>query len=489
MKLVSSAAQVRGLDRRLIEDLGVPGIALMETASRGVAESIRSHLPEAARRGVVVVCGAGNNGGDGFGCARWLHGWGFPVRVWPLATDSKGDAALMRATCRAVGVREAEGLGECGLIVDAIFGTGLDRAVTGRVAEVVAAMNAHGAPIVAVDVPSGMHSDTGAVLGVAVKAVRTITFGRLKPGLLAEPGADLAGDVEVVDIGLDQAGADAIGEVPEAADLAAVAPIRSPGDHKTRSGHLLLVAGSRNMAGAAVLAAHGALAVGVGLLTVAAPRGAYPRLAALPAEAMVLPAGAEDTLEGLPSGALDGRTAVAAGPGLGGGAPLASSAARALMELWSSFEGPVVYDADALPFAGGSGPGERVVTPHPGEAARLLGRSAADVQADRFGAAAALATGRVALLKGRHTLVAAPGAPISVNPANSPVLASGGTGDVLLGMIGGLLARGLSGRDAARLAAWLHGRAAQILESRRTTGWTASDVAGAVPEAWEDLRR
>jgi NAD(P)H-hydrate epimerase len=493
MKLISTASQARELDRRVIQDLGVPGVALMELAARGVAEVVRDRFGRAASHGVVVVCGAGNNGGDGYACARWLHGWGVPVRVWSLSPTSAGDAGTMRAAWARLHVREVEGVDGAGLLVDAVFGTGLTRAVAGEEGRAIRAMNALGAPIVAVDLPSGLHADTGAELGVAVRATCTVTFGRLKPGLLTEPGADLAGDVSVVDIGLgcassDPVGADSLAEMPDARDLARSWPIRAPADHKTRSGQLLVLAGSRNMTGAAVLACRGALAVGVGLLTLAAPRGAIARLAALPPEAMVLQCGAGDHLEPLREAEFTGFTAVAAGPGLGGGLGAPDRAlGDALGDLWARSALPLVYDADALAFAIGGGPGGRVVTPHPGEAGRLLGLSAAEVQADRFGAAARLADGRTAILKGRYSLVASPGTPISVNPTNTPVLATGGTGDVLLGMVGGLLARGVAPRDAARLAAWAHGRAGERLAARRSQGWTAGDVAAEVPDAIEEL--
>ncbi|MBW1877614.1 MAG: NAD(P)H-hydrate epimerase, partial [Deltaproteobacteria bacterium] len=291
MKLVSTAAQVREMDRHVIEDLGVPGIALMETASRAVARAVaRLHRAD-AERGVVVVCGGGNNGGDGYACARWLHGWGLPVAVYPLKEQLSGDAAINRDACRRLGVPFTDGLGDAGLLVDAVFGTGLDRPVGGRYRGVIEAMAAHSAPVLAVDLPSGIHADTGAVLGVAIPCATTVTFGRLKPGLLGEPGADYAGVVEVADIGIEVGGGDAVAEIPEPGDLAPLWPRRAPGDHKTRSGHLLVVAGSEAMTGAAILVCRGALAAGVGLLTVVGCRGMLPRLAGLPPETMMVVSG------------------------------------------------------------------------------------------------------------------------------------------------------------------------------------------------------
>lgn len=493
MKLVSSAAQVRELDRRVIQDLGVPGVALMELASRAVAEQIARHHETEARRGVLVVCGGGNNGGDGYGVARWLHGWGFPVEVLSLEEQSRGDAAVLRAVCARMGLLSTPrgGLGDrrAGLLVDAVFGTGLDRKVTGHYAEILRMMRDHPAPVVAVDIPSGLSADTGQVLGVCVPAVRTVTFGRLKPGLLFGPGARHAGVVEVADIGLQAApGAEelAVAEIPEPSDLAGLVPRRQTDTHKTREGKLLVIAGSTWMAGAAVLACQGALAAGVGLVTLLAPRGALPRLAALPPEVMLLDGGEGDVLSGEEPD-LTRFDALAVGPGLGGGAPLPEETQRWLQGIWASVEKPAVFDADALVSTRGVSAGPRVITPHPGEAARMLHQEVEAVEADRLSAARDLARGRVALLKGPRTLVAAPGHRTSVNPTGNAILASGGTGDVLTGLVGGLLARGLTPRDAARVGAWVHGRAADLLAAERSHGWTSQDVARALPEAFRRL--
>ena len=479
MKRVASTAQSRELDRRVIEDLGLPGIALMEIASRGVAEAVRTHHRGAAENGILVVCGGGNNGGDGYGAARWLHAWGFDVRLLPITESSSGDAAVMRSVCEKMAIPFVAHCGEVGLIVDAVFGTGLSREVVGRPAERLAEMAAHPAEVVAVDIPSGLCGDTGAVLGVCAPAVRTVTLGRLKAGHLGEPGVDLCGEIEIVDIGLQASDPDglAIAEVPEACDLRW--PRRSPGGHKKSSGHLVVVAGSHAMSGAAVLTCRGALAAGAGLVTLVAPRGA--RLDALPPEVMVIDGGPGDVLSGLDLD-LGPYTAVAAGPGLGGGEPLDADLHVGLAQIWAS-ELPVVFDADALVAADAHTDTPRVITPHPGEAARLLGVSVRAVQADRWSAAAALAQGRTAVLKGRHSLVASPDRLTSVNPTGGPVLATAGSGDVLCGVVGALLARGESAHDAARLATWVHGGAGDLLAETRLHGWTAGDIATAIPRA------
>jgi ADP-dependent NAD(P)H-hydrate dehydratase / NAD(P)H-hydrate epimerase len=490
MKPISSRQQVRELDRILIEEVGIPGACLMEVASRGVARVVCRDHAAAASRGVVVLCGPGNNGGDGYACARWLHHWGVPVRTWSLAGHSKGDAATMREACRHLGIPSVNHVDDAGLVVDAVFGTGLSRPIEGAFAEVLGRVADSGVPVVAIDLPSGLDADTGTVLGTVLPAVATVTLGRLKPGLVAGEGPALAGTVSVVDIGLGLGHAEPpTAEIPELADLAPRWPRRATDAHKTRSGHLLVVAGSRNQAGAAVLACRGALAAGAGLVTLAAPWGAMARLSTLPPEVMVFESGDGDRLAPPPRAALERRTAIVAGPGLGGGvADLGRELADWLRALWRDSTLPLVFDADALPCATGPGAGPRVITPHPGEAGRLLGRSPADVQADRFGAVRDLAAdGRTALLKGPWTLVADGDSPVSANPTGNPVLATGGAGDVLAGMVGALLARGVPARDAARLAAWVHGAAADRLRDRRPVGWTAGDVADAVPDVVAEL--
>jgi ADP-dependent NAD(P)H-hydrate dehydratase / NAD(P)H-hydrate epimerase len=325
------------------------------------------------------------------------------------------------------------------------------------------------------------------VLGRCVRAVRTVTFARTKLGMWVGEGPARCGAVDVVDIGLaaSTSGAErAAAEIPGWDDLGPLWPGRPDAEHKGAHGHLLVVAGSAAMVGAAILTCRGALAAGIGRCTLVATRAMRPRLAALPPEVMVLDGGEGDVLTDLPdTGPYD---ALAVGPGLGGGAPLPGALARALGALWASDPRPCVFDADALPCtsAPGEGSGPRVLTPHPGEAGRLLGTSSREVQADRIAAAARLAERGVALLKGQNTVVAAGGAALpSLNPTGSGALATGGSGDVLTGVIGALLARGLPARDAARLGAFVHGRAGEQLTALRPDGWTASDVADRIPWA------
>ncbi|MEZ4319124.1 MAG: NAD(P)H-hydrate dehydratase [Myxococcota bacterium] len=474
---ISTAAQCRALDADVIDGLGVPGVALMEVASRGVALALLERWPDAHERGVLVVTGAGNNGGDGFGCARWLHTAGVPVRIWALSDRLAGDAAVMRDAVVKQGVPFVDGPGGEGIVVDAVFGTGLAREVSGAYATALERLASLAVPVVAVDLPSGLHADTGAVLGMVLPADLTVTFGRLKQAFFT-PGARHCGQVQRVDIGVHRT-RHASAHLTERTDL--TWPDRDVHAFKNRLGHLAVVAGSEAMAGAAVLSCLGAVRSGVGLVTLLTVPEALPRLTGLPASVMVRTGTLVESLER----ARD-YDAIAVGPGVGGGHPLGPHDVAALAALWAA-DRPVVFDADALVAHDGPAGPAVVVTPHPGEAGRLLGRSAGAVESDRFGAARDLArSGATVLLKGRHTLIAH-GDGVFVNPTGAPTLATAGSGDVLTGLLGGLLARGVAPIDATRLAAWVHGRAGERLHEQRAEGWIADDIAGALPGAIAEL--
>ena len=483
MIAVLTGEQSRLADQAASEALGLPSYALMELASKGLAEAVMARFARQAAAGVVVVCGPGNNGGDGFGCARWLHRWGVPVSTWALTDASSGDAALAREAARRAGVPTCEGLGRAGLIVDAVFGTGLSRPVQGAYAQALLRMDTHPAPVVAADLPSGLCADTGRVLGESLVAQHTVMFGAARRGAYAGEGPARCGSLTVVDLGFGEPQA-GHARLSEASAVALRWPRRAATAHKGSSGRLLVIAGSEPMAGAAHLCCLGALAAGAGLVTLLTSRGALTRLGALPPEVMVRVAGEGPVVELGRVRDLDAFDAVVAGPGLGGGAPLPPHTEMALAGLWASHPGAVVFDADALCAVQGQPRGARVVTPHPGEAGRMLRRSVAEVQADRFGAVEALAglagVSGVALLKGHRTLVAPRGGATWVNPTGGPALATGGTGDVLAGMVGALLARGVSAADAAMCGAYAHGLAGDALPEH---GARASDVAAAVPGA------
>ncbi len=507
---VVGAAAMRALDRHTIETLGVPDEILMEVAGRAVAEAALELLPNGGE--VVVVCGGGNNGGDGLVAARHLHLIGVAVRVVLLGEERalRGAPAANWKRAQRVGVR-FDGprwrVPAAGVVVDAIFGTGLARPVEKAAAAAVRRVNAARASaegalrVLAVDLPSGICADTGSVLGVAVRADATLTIALPKLGLCLEPGRSLAGRIRVARIGIAEA---APGITPDAELWTRAAagmrlPERPRAGHKGTFGHALLVAGGEGKTGAAALAAEGAGRIGAGLVTLACPAGLNDILEVKCTEAMTAPvpdtsdrafaAGAEDALAGLAGE----RDAVGLGPGIGRG----SETQKLVRALALRIAKPLALDADALfAFRGDPGPLRRrraptVLTPHPGEAALLLGTTAAQVNRDRVGAARQLAekSGSVVLLKGAATLVATPAGPCLLNPTGGPELASGGTGDVLLGMVAGLLAQGLEARDAAALAAFVHGLAGdRIAERTGPSGLLATDVAREIPAAAQALR-
>ena len=499
------AEAMRALDRHTIETLGVPGEVLMESAGRAAAECVL----ELDARDVLVVCGSGNNGGDGFVVARHLHQLGVRVRTALLGQPGRlrGDAAANHARALALGIAvegERWRASRADTIVDAVFGTGLAREVDETAAASLRRINAareHGARVVALDVPSGICSDTGQVRGVAVHAEFTVTFGLPKLGLALEPGRTHAGSVRVARIGIaDQApGAAASAELWTAAAAGAHLPARPTDGHKGSFGHALLVAGSEGKTGAAALAAAGAARVGAGLVTLGCPAGVNEILEVKCTESMTVPL--PDTAErSLAAGAQDRiielaaeRSAVGIGPGIGRGAETAKLV-RSVVPL---IDAPLALDADALhAFAGNldalrTGGVERVLTPHPGEAAALLETTPHQVNCDRPLAARRLAerSGAVVLLKGAASLVASPEGRLLVNATGGPALGSGGTGDVLLGMVAGLLAQGLAPFEAAALAAHWHGFAADRLSERLgPAGLLASDVANMLPESGHLLR-
>ncbi len=506
---LSDAAAMRELDRHTIETLGVRGDLLMENAGRTVAEVA---LRAVGAGSAVVVCGTGNNGGDGFVAARHLHMLGIPVRAALLGEASalRGDAAANLERAQRVGVPIEGGrwrAPSAGVLVDAVFGTGLTRDVEGEAAASIRRINAsrearpQGLRVVAVDLPSGVDSDSGRRLGVAVRADTTVTFGLPKLGLALEPGRSLAGRVIVARIGIvDSApGVQVAAELWTRGGAGSRLPVRPADGHKGTFGHALIVAGSEGKTGAAALAAAGAARAGAGLVTIACPAGLNDILEIKCTEAMTAPvpdtseralaASAEDALVALAAE----RDAVGLGPGVGRGA----ETLKLVRALVARIDAPLAIDADALfafagepeLLAGRSAP--TVLTPHPGEAATLLGVSAADVNRDRVAAARRLAqlTDAVVLLKGAATVTASPAGRLVVNPSGGPALASGGTGDVLLGVLTGLLAQGVEATEAAGLAAFVHGHAAdRIARGTGPSGLLATQLADAIPAAADALR-
>ncbi|MCP5374216.1 MAG: NAD(P)H-hydrate dehydratase [Hyphomicrobiales bacterium] len=463
---------------------GVPGNDLMEAAGGAVAGEIRARWTP---RPVGVLCGPGNNGGDGFVIARLLADEGWPVRLMLLgdAAALQGDAAVNRDRWHGpIETLAADGLDGCELVVDALFGAGLARALGGVAAEAVDEIGRRGLPCVAVDVPSGLHGDSGAVLGTAARAAVTVTFFRAKPGHFLYPGADLVGDLVVADIGIPAAVLDDIaprtfanGPALWRRDL----PRLRAADHKYNRGHAVVLGGAV-MTGAARLAAHGARRLGAGLLTIAAPGGSGAVYRAGQPGVIVADLADDGAFAGLLA---DGRkNAVLLGPGAGVRRP---TRARVLEALATGKA--VVLDADALTsfereaealFAAIEGP--CVLTPHEGEFARLFEADGDKVARAR---AAAARSGAVVLLKGPDTVIAAPDGRAAVNGNAPPTLATGGSGDVLAGFVLGLLAQGMAPFAAACAATWIHGDCA----ARFGPGLLAEDLPGLVPAALADLYR
>jgi hydroxyethylthiazole kinase-like uncharacterized protein yjeF len=508
--LLCTAAQMRALDQWAIAH-GTPGRVLMERAGKGATAALRQRWK---RERTAVVCGRGNNGGDGFVIARHLRRARVPVELWLAAEPSavRGDALMLAAWRRGGGriqqcattdelPRLRKSLGHAGLVVDALLGTGLNAPVEGLHGAVIDAMNAATAPVFAVDIASGLSADSGRPLGTAVRASATATFGFAKVGQLLYPGVEHTGELEVVDIGLGSGGLETVGALARLLDARAVGcllPRRARNAHKGTYGHVLVVAGSRGKTGAALLSTEGAGRVGAGLTTLASAALLQPIFEGHVREAMTaaLPDGRDGTAA-LGDGVammrlLEGRNVVVCGPGLG-----VNPDTRALVgAIVRTARVPLVLDADGLNCVAGTGllrdrPVETVVTPHPGEMGRLLEITTAEVQADRLRVARQLATRDqvVVVLKGARTVVVAPDGRVAIVPTGNPGLATGGTGDVLAGVIGGLLAQGLAAFDAACLGAFAHGLAGDRIALRQgEAGLLARDLVDELPATLATLQ-
>jgi NAD(P)H-hydrate epimerase len=504
MKPILSPAEASALDRASA-DRGISTATLMENAGREVAGAAVRLAGGTYGRRAVVVCGRGNNGGDGFVAARYLAAWGMGVAVLLLEPEVElrepaagnlhrlgGTRVRVRHWSPSAGARE---LGRADVAVDAIFGTGFRGVPQGASAEAIGTMVESRLPVVAVDVPSGVDGATGEVAGEAVRADLTVTFGAAKPGLVLFPGARLAGVVEVADIGFPPELVVSDLSLVEAADVAAWIPPRPPDTHKRAAGYAVVVGGSRTMSGAVGLMAGGAYRAGAGLVGVAVPATVLTVVQGAVREAVFAPlpetdagtiAGTSDRLAEM----LGQAGSMAVGPGM----TADDRTAGWVRELVREAEIPVVLDADGLnAFAGRAAElADRkaehlVLTPHGGEFVRLAGGGAIGV--DRVARVRELAseTRAVVLLKGSRTLVGGPDGRVRVNPTGGPYLATGGTGDVLTGMIAGLLARGLRPDDAAASAAYVHGVAGALAAEVAGDGATAGDVLDRVPRALAEV--
>ena len=513
MRPVFTADEMRRLDARAMTELGIPGAVLMERAGRGAAEAILEFLgPRRARARIDLVCGKGGNGGDGFVAARWLRRAGARPTVWLAVPESevRGDAAQKLQALRRAGLRPravddgsrvAKHLGRADVIVDALLGTGARGPASGLTARMIEVINAAGPPVVALDMPSGAPADGGPLEGPTIQAALTATFAGLKRGLVAGPGAALAGRVQVVSLGIPAAEVErgATTFLAERADAERLFPERPREAHKGTYGHLLVIGGSRGKTGAAALAARAALRTGAGLVTVGVAASQQPIVAGLLVESMteILPEIASGAI-GLDAVAVvralaEGRTAVALGPGLGL-EPDTQEAARCLIE---DIPRPMVVDADALSALAGHleilrrARGPRCLTPHPGEMARMLGVAVADVERDRVECVRRFAGehGVHLVLKGASSVVGDPEGRVCLNPTGNPGMASGGMGDVLTGMVGALLARRAEPGPALIAAVYVHGLAGDLAAARLgQESLVAGDVVEALPEALRAVR-
>lgn len=506
---VLSRDQMRAFDRYAIETCHVPGVVLMENAGRGAADVagriLGAKLTEAR---VVVVCGAGNNGGDGFVVARHLWSRGAVVQVFLAGAPERvlGDARVNHDAyldlgghvevldlADLTGLEAALGLAD--LVVDALFGTGLDRPVGAETATLIDALNRAPGHRLSLDLPSGLHADSGAPLGACVVAHDTVCFGHLKVGLLTPQGARHAGRIHVCDLGVPSTILGRVGHVAEVIEKKAVAELFVPREadaHKFSVGAVLVCAGSAGKSGAALLSARGAFRAGAGLVTIAT----WPEaLAAVDARMPEVMAVALDRAAPTTPFAtlLTNRRAVVVGPGFGLDAP-----ARAVVDhLLATFDGPLVLDADGLTLFRGeperlrAARGPLVLTPHAGEMGRLLGLSSDEVEADRFGAVRRLvaATGATVVLKGARTIVASPEGRVAVNTTGNPVLATAGSGDVLAGMIGAFLCA-MAPFDATVAGVHVHGLVGDVLRAKSgDRGVFASEIADEIPRVLDALSR
>lgn len=499
MKILTSA-QMRNIDRRATDRFGIPSLLLMENAAIVCVDAIFEHYASADR--ISIFCGTGANGGDGLAIARHLHNRGVGVTIIIAGERSKfaGDAETNLRICERLNLPIYEATdddslvdalahaSDCDVVVDAIFGTGLNRAPEGLYENIIRAVGELAAPIVAVDVPSGLDASSATPFEPCIQAAVTITFAAPKIAHVFEPAATFCGEVIVADISIPGGAIDDEDVTLSLTTPADVVPYIEPrlaATHKGTYGHVVIVAGSPGRTGAAVLAARGAIRGGAGLVTVVTDRESAPLVNAGSIESMTY--SGDDVLVFVAA-----KSAALVGPGLRDDE---ESYVR-VRELIAALELPLVIDASALnAFAGRAAElnpqaRPRIITPHPGELARILSSDAKSINADRIGAASAAArtSNCVVVLKGHHTLIADPTGEVAVNPTGNPGMASGGMGDVLGGVIAALLARGVDTFDAARAGVYLHGFAGDLVkEDLGDIGLAALDVAERLPIAMKRL--
>ena len=509
---IVTAEQMREVDRRTIENYGVPSLTLMERAGEAVMQAIRERFARNAKKGVLIVAGKGNNGGDGLVAARLLKRKQIPCEVALLARQDElsPDAAHNLRAYRKLKGRVSEisaadqltaRIGKNGLIVDAILGTGIKSEVRGLFADAITLINASGLPVVAVDIPSGLDTDKGVPIGVTIQAEMTVAFGFPKLGEIIYPGAKYAGELVVADIGIDERAVSDVAPKTELLERAAIrwlVPRRETDTHKGSYGHVLVLAGSRGKTGAAIMASRAAMRCGAGLTTLGAPRALNNIFAGALVEVMteLLRDNKDEEVEPLTDDEwrrlLERKNALLFGPGIG----INHATQSILRWLLRNLDIPWVIDADGLNnlvleidrLRHAKVP--PVLTPHPGEMARLTGKSTAEVNADRIGIARAFAVEHRChlVLKGARTVIATPDGEIFINPTGNPGMASAGMGDVLAGMLASLLGQGLVPADAMKLGVYLHGFVGdKIVQDKGEIGVIASDIIEGLPAGMKTL--
>ncbi len=487
MMKVATAEQMQEMDRKAIETYRIPGIVLMENAGKGATEVISNAFPDIQKRKIAIVAGKGNNGGDGFVIARYLQNRGISVKVYLLADLKvlRGDAEtnlqiFQKMKGEVISVPSSKDyqkvkkeLEKFDLLIDAIFGTGLDAEVRGYYREVIDHINTLQEPIVAIDIPSGLDANTGKPLGTAVRATLTVTFGLPKVGHLIPPGPDYVGEVKLVDIGYpkklveeEKIQTHLIEHEETRQWLSTPRPLNT---HKGDYGHLLVIAGSVGKTGAAAMACEAALRVGAGLVTLAVPKSLNAIMEVKLTEVMTepLPETPKQTLSLRAFNSIlrlcENKKAVIIGPGVG----TFKETQSLILKLLKTMNLPIILDADGLtalatqPKIFPTTNRSLVLTPHPGEMARIIRSTPKEVQEDRIGISRNFAQSHHVhlLLKGYRSLIATPKGEVFINPTGNPGMASGGTGDVLTGMIGGFICQGFDILPSLQMAVYLHGLA------------------------------
>ena len=511
---VVTAAQMREMDRLTIQKYGVPSLTLMERAGEGITKAILERFGRAAKKGVLIVAGKGNNGGDGLVVARLLKKKKIPCEVVLLAgkNELSPDAAhnlgaylklrgkVTEITEGSLGLLSERMRGK-GLLVDGILGTGIKNVVGGLYAEAITLMNASGVPMVAVDIPSGLDTDNGTPLGVAVQAEMTVALAYPKLGEVIYPGLSYVGELAVADIGIDPRAVKEVSpniELLEREEVRWLVPVREPDTHKGTYGHVLVMAGSRGKTGAAILACRAGMRSGAGLVTLAAPRSLNDIFASTFVEVMTEPL-RDNTAEEMEllgdeewRGLLERKSSLLFGPGIG----VNDSTRSALRWLLRNLEIPWVIDADGLNNLAleidrlRNAKTPPILTPHPGEMARLINKDTATVNRDRVGTARTFAMQHRChvVLKGARTVIATSEGKVFINPTGNPGMASGGMGDVLAGILAALLGQGFSPEDAMKLGVYLHGFVGdRVAAEKGQIGLIASDIIEGLPQGMRAL--